>query len=212
MYKTAHARSTYALSLRQHKQRPRDWATRDMEHDGCMHAQYSCACCDSDARLSKASRLAGGRVRCIHSLQEDSDAEREAAVVALVEPLAVLEPARSNREGRVRVGRGASEGRVRDEWVRRPDRCAWGDGWRAHCCRQDVASSELTLGVHSFRLLCAPISSISFSSLASISSSCAGGGTARGLAHAVLRLCWEGGHARFCGRAPARPCRGWCPA
>eukprot|EP00964_Phaeocystis_antarctica_P005098 scaffold2788_cov69-Phaeocystis_antarctica.AAC.3 len=110
MYTPVHARSTYALSLRQHKQRPRDWATRDMEHDGCMHAQY-CACCDS-APLSKASRLAGGRVRCIHSLQEDSDAEREAAVVALVEPLAVLEPARSNREGRVRVGRGASE-RVR---------------------------------------------------------------------------------------------------
>ena len=109
MYTPVHARSTYALSLRQHKQRPRDWATRDMEHDGCMHAQYTCACCDSDARLSKASRLAGGRVRCIHSLQEDSDAEREAAVVALVEPLAVLEPARSNREGRVRVGRGASE-------------------------------------------------------------------------------------------------------
>ena len=153
-----------------------------------MHAQYSCACCDSDARLSKASRLAGGRVRCIHSLQEDSDAEREAAIVALVEPLAVLEPARSNREGRVRVGRGASEGRVRDEWVRRPDRCAWGDGWRAHCCRQDVASSELTLGVHSFRLLCAPISSISFSSLASISSSCAGGVTARGLLLALVEV------------------------
>ena len=58
--------------------------------------------CAATAQLSKASRLAGGRVRCIHSLQEDSDAEREAAIVALVQPLAVLKPARSNREGRVR--------------------------------------------------------------------------------------------------------------
>ena len=39
------------------------------------------------APLSKASRLAVGR---IHSLQVDSDAKREAALVALVEPLAVL--------------------------------------------------------------------------------------------------------------------------
>ena len=164
--------------------------------------------CGRSAVLSNTSGLAARRVRRVHSLQEDSDAEREAALVVLVQPLAVLEPARSKpggssqgREGRARVGRGL--------------RCAsmrGAAGRRAHCCRQDVASSELTLGVHSFRLLCAPISSISFSSLASISSSCAGGGTARGLAHAVLRLCWEGGHARFCGRAPARPCRGWCPA
>ena len=53
-----------------------------------VHAMASTARA-ATAPLSKASRLAGGRVRCIHSLQEDSDAEREAAIIALVEPLAL---------------------------------------------------------------------------------------------------------------------------
>ena len=171
--------------------------------------------CGRSAVLSNTSGLAARRVRRVHSLQEDSDAEREAALVVLVQPLAVLEPARSKpggsrqgREGRARVGRGL--------------RCAsmrGAAGRRAHCCRQDVASSELTLGWQSRRLLCAAISSISLSSLESISSSCRGAGARRvGWTHGAwggrfrTRVVCAGGGARSCGRGPARPCRGWCPA
>lgn len=60
-----------------------------------------------------------------------------------------------------------------------------GAGRRAHCCKHDVASSELTLGWHSSRLLCAASSSISLSSLESISSSCGGKSTARGVQNVV---------------------------